>query len=171
MGVTTSSTVAATYEPIASQTISGTSTSSITFGSGNTLTQAYTDLVLVSQGLITTAGYATVRFNGDSGSNYSRTYVQGDGSTAASARSTNVTENYISLATATQSVSVVQFFNYSNSNVYKTSINRDNNPSSATIAQVNLWRNTNAITQITIAAGSGNFGNGLTFTLYGIKAA
>jgi hypothetical protein len=69
--------------------------------------------------------------------------------------------------------------NYSNSTTYKTILTRTNNAagSSAQLlvgAQVALWRNTAAITSITILGDQGtpsNLATGSTFTLYGLKAA
>jgi hypothetical protein len=40
-----------------------------------------------------------------------------------------------------------------------------------TVAEVGLWRNTSAITEIDLKFVTGNLVAGSTFTLYGIKAA
>jgi hypothetical protein len=68
------------------------------------------------------------------------------------------------------SVSILNFQNYSNSTTYKSVLTRVNN-SGFTMAWVNLWRSTAAITSITIYPYSGTFSSGSTFTLYGISAA
>lgn len=73
--------MAATYEPIATTTASGSS-SSITFSS---ISSAYTDLVLVANASVTSGSdTAILRFNGDTGSNYSRTFLSGNGSSTFS---------------------------------------------------------------------------------------
>jgi hypothetical protein len=62
--------------------------------------------------------------------------------------------------------------NYSNTTTFKTTVRRGGSTGSGMPqAEVGLWRNTSAISTILLTAGSGNFGVGTTFTLYGIKAA
>jgi hypothetical protein len=71
-------------------------------------------------------------------------------------------------------MNIVQIQNYSNTTTYKTALSRygSGGTSSATLAGVGLWRNTNAITSITIGITDGfDFLSGAMFTLYGIKAA
>ena len=161
----------ATYALIASATISGTSTSTHTFSN---IPGTYTDLMIVASGTGTTDIDISCRFNGDSGGNYSRTMLYGTGSAAGSARSTNlafVRLNYSAYWTASNtSVSVGHIMDYSNSTTFKTVLTRSNNASLAVDAQVNLWRNTAAITSIEIYTSAFAFGNGSTFKLYGIQA-
>ena len=74
-----------TYVALDTQILSSAA-ASVTFSS---ISQAYTDLILVTAGTGTTGGVGWLTFNGDSptsGSNYSNTTVYGDGSTAASYR-------------------------------------------------------------------------------------
>lgn len=175
MGVTTSSNSAATYEPISTTTL-GSNTNTTSF---NSITGSYTDLILVSNVLCTTVS-ATIylRFNSDTGTNYSVTAMDGTGSAAESWRVSNDSGIELLNRSATMNGSnpvmcVSQIMNYSNATTYKTAISRYNgiNTSSETTATVGLWRNTNAINSVTIYATLGNFQSGSTFTLYGIKAA
>ena len=165
--------MAKTYEPIATTTASG-SQSSITFSS---ISGSYTDLILVFNGAdATTAEDVQIQVNGDTGSNYSRTWVTGTGSAAASSRSSSQTYMRINqnayIGTAFAYVYIVQFMNYSNSTTYKTVLSRANGAPNGVDASVNLWRNTAAITSILCYTGAAtNFASGSTFTLYGIKAA
>ena len=78
-----------TYTPIATQTLSA-NTASVTFSS---IPQGYTDLVLIVSATPVAAGTwnLEMRFNNDTGSNYSRTVLSGDGSTAQSDRQSNQT--------------------------------------------------------------------------------
>ena len=167
--------MAATYEPITTTTLSSNQ-SSVTLGSGGTISQAYTDLVLVAN-LACTSGSqrASWRVNGDTGSNYAKTYVLGDGSSTASNRTANETESYIfdgiALPTALTGNLIQHYQNYSDTNMYKTVLSRCNNPSGGTSLVVGLWRSTSAITSITLTPSGGNWLSGSTFTLYGIKAA
>jgi len=160
-----------TYTPIATTTASG-STSSITFNSFT----GYTDLVLVFEGNSTNAGSSAnslrIRVNSDTGSNYSGTYLSGNGSSAASGRTSNATNwDAINIAQASvRGMAKMYFMNYSNSTTYKTMLSHSSVAAVDALPAVNLWRNTNAITAIELFI-TGNFSSGSTFTLYGIAAA
>lgn len=153
-----------TYEPIATQTLS-TSTATVTFSS---IPSTYTDLVLVSN-INDTNGYSIMRFNSDSGNNYSRTWMYGNGSTAASNRSSNVSGLDLKAETtsSTFAPTITQIMNYANTTTYKSVLIRQAQ-SGEVAAYVGLWRSTAAITTITI---TNNLQSGCVLTLYGIKAA
>jgi hypothetical protein len=160
----------ATYEPIATNTL-GTATSTVTFSS---IPATYTDLVFVYDGTGASATYSGIRFNGDTGNNYSYTYLAGNGSTAVSSRSANIPEIYTSTGntvTTSQNNTIVQVLNYANTTTFKTALIRNNSTTVETTAAVGLWRNTAAITSFTFKTPGTNFAVGSVFTLYGIKAA
>ena len=154
-----------TYVALASTTVSANA-GPITFAS---IPATYTDLVLVISGTQATSGTVRIQFNGDTASNYSRTDLYGDGSSAASYRESSQTYiNFITLQT-TQSNSITHIMNYANTTTYKTALTRYNTPSTGvTAAGVMLWRSTAAINTITLTNTSNVTA---TFTLYGIKAA
>jgi hypothetical protein len=163
----------ATYEPIATQTIA-VATTAITFSS---IPSTYTDLRLVFVGT-QTSGNLDLQFNGDTGSNYSQTYIYGDGSSAASARRNSVSQIQLSEYSApnatTPSIRYVDIFSYAG-NTYKTALNtesQDLNGSGFTLNGVGLWRSTAAITSVSLTVfGAGLLKVGSIATLYGIKAA
>jgi hypothetical protein len=161
-----------TYVALDVKTVT-TAVPSITFTS---IPSTYTDLVLVSN-ISQSNGYMLGRVGSsntiDTGSNYSRTYLLGNGSTATSARSSNVTEFYMMSATSTSQFAptITHFQNYSNTTTNKTFLSRSNDGSAAVEAAVFLWRSTAAINTISIIAPSGNIAVGSTFTLYGISSA
>jgi hypothetical protein len=168
----------ATYEPISTQTVSGTS-SAVTFSS---ISGSYTDLVVVVSVNATSGSPITrIRFNGDTGTNYSWTALNGNGSAAQSTRASSEAQGYlcsystIPTAASTFSTMIASIHNYSNSTTYKTCISRASTQGAPTYngaeAVVSLWRNTAAITSIEIAPTSSTFVTGSTFTLYGVKAA
>ena len=163
--------MASTYEKIATTTL-GSAAANITFSS---ITGSYTDLVLIVQGGGSSSGYNfCIRFNSDTGSNYSVTRLRGNGSTASSDRGSNLSYIYTeSMTTNTDSNFIININNYSNSNTYKTALIRANNvPDSRMGASVGLWRNTAAITSISISPEfSINLISGTTATLYGILKA
>jgi hypothetical protein len=168
--------MATTYEPIATTTLN-TATATVTF---STISGAYTDLILIASPVVVSGTPSLrIRFNSDSGSNYSNTTLSGDGSVATSGMESNITSAYAGVSqistTAGSSNSITHIMNYSNSTTYKTILERSNNSAEKVVASVSSWRNTNAITSIELAAGSSfpsvNFASGSTFTLYGIKAA
>ena len=164
--------MAATYEKIATTTL-GSANSTITFSS---IAASWTDLRLVLVGTLTTASIVRMRFNSDTGSNYSLTYLYGDGASAVSGRSTNTSS--IGLATnynwqsATVNMVEVDIFSYAGS-TYKTTLHTESfdlNGSGNVVKVVGLWRDTSAINTITLSTPS-QFSTGFTATLYGILKA
>jgi hypothetical protein len=166
-------TAGSTYTPIATNTTSGTSTSTITFSS---ISGTYTDLVLVISAKAATVGMDLgIQLNGDTTTTYSSTFLTGNGTSAGSYKDTNANkltlEYNASVRTGEYSVHIVNFQNYSNTTTYKTVINRANS-TTGTDGVVGLWRNTSAINSMSIATyGGSNYAAGSTFTLYGITAA
>ena len=159
-----------TYTPIATQTLSSTA-SIITFSS---ISSIYTDLVLVVACLDSGAGRTRLRLNGDSGTNYSRTNLIGNGSSAASYQGSNEAQFDLSVAAGTSSsaptAQIISINNYSNTTTNKTILSRYNLASGAVEAMIGLWRSTAAITSISYFT-QGTMQIGTTATLYGIKAA
>jgi hypothetical protein len=160
-----------TYEKIATTTL-GSDQATITF---STISGSYTDLVLVENGKVTSgASYSRIRFNSDTGSNYSGTYLSGNGTAAATERFSNMTFMVVASLAAVETNfnhnAIINIQNYSNSTTYKTILARLNNAAAATDAAVGLWRDTSAITSIEYYLNSGSWATGSTFTLYGIKA-
>jgi hypothetical protein len=161
-----------TYDAIESITLT-TGSSNVIFSS---IPQTYTDLVIVSANAIAPGGYAyTIRVNSDTGNNYSTTRLIGNGTSAASDRGANQPWIYAgSVKSSTDPIGslIINLMNYSNTTTYKTILMRTNNDNANVAMSVGLWRNTAAITSVSIGAEfSQNFVVGSTFSLYGIKAA
>ena len=165
----------ATYEPIATTTLT-TDTGTVTFSS---IPQTYTDLVAiianVKNNFAGTGGVYDrfMRFNGDSGANYSVTNIQGNGSTASSNRFSNDNHFSASFPRASDQPGsfIVHIQNYANTTTNKTAIWRTTNPSVLTNAAVGLYRSTAAITSVTFIVDPNLFTSGSVFSIYGVKAA
>lgn len=164
--------MAKTYEPIATTTL-GSAAATYTFSS---IPSTYTDLVVVMQPKGTTSFDSKIYFNGDVTSGlYSDTVLYGTGTTAGSTRET--AKNFITLSWYASTSAdfnnstIIHIMNYSNATTFKTALVRANNAASGVDAIVGLWRNTAAITSVTLNAPSNTYATGSTFTLYGIKAA
>lgn len=166
-----------TYEPIATNTVSGSVTTLVSFQS---ISGSYTDLILVAsiKGDNASTG-VSLTVNGDTGSNYSSTYLEGNGSTAVSSRLSSQTKIFLSSSVSFNStnfgVQLIHFMSYSNTTTNKTILQRFNSNGGSfpgVGASVGLWRSTAAINRIDISAASGTaYAADTTFTLYGIKAA
>ncbi len=159
-----------TYSTIATTTL-GSSASSYTF---NSISGSYTDLVLVISAKNSTYNSSSgeVRFNSDSGSNYSYTEISGNGTTASSSRTANSTSLQCFRTDINNfGTSIINIQNYSNSTTNKTTISRASMENGVR-AFAGLWRSTSAITSITVLPEGGTtFSTGSVFTLYGISAA
>ena len=159
-----------TYVALKTTTVTGSPAASVTLDvSGIT---GYTDLVVVVNGSISsTNSDIGWQFNSDTASNYSQTSMYGTGSAAASDRGSTTFVRLGRLSTS-NSTSIINFQNYSNTTTYKTSLARGNAADALVITNVGLWRSTAAITSITATVASGaNFTVGSTFTVYGIANA
>lgn len=177
-----------TYTPIATATLSVAATS-YTFSS---IPSTYTDLVLVTN-TRSAAGPASddiriyLQVNGDTSSGlYSGTVMHGTGVNAISYRENGRNQIDNSKQTSTAGTGefapfIYNFMNYSNTNMFKTIIQRANPSLNATPTYngpglaVTLWKNLSAINTIVVQAAGGSsvvgFAAGSSFTLYGIKAA
>jgi hypothetical protein len=159
--------------PISSTVVA--STGSVTMSS---IPATFQDLFLVVSARTdsSTLTSALLRFNGDSGSNYSSTMLIGNGSSATSERYSNesfvrigyaIGSSQLASAYASQTIHIL---NYANTSTNKTVIARDasdTNGSGLTQLSAGLWRNTAAISSITYAT---SLVAGSTATLYGIRA-
>lgn len=161
---------AAAMTAIASNTLS-TTTASVTFSS---IPSTYDDLMIVVYGRNTSGASTWLRFNSDTASNYSVTWLYGDGSSAISSRVTSQTSLYSAIASSPVMAQTIHVLNYANTTNFKTTINRtaqDNNGTGYVDLTSGLWRSTSAITSITIGHNAYDFQTGSVFALYGIKKA
>lgn len=165
--------MATTYEPIATTTL-GSAAASITFSS---IAASWTDLRIIFTGSASSANNnVNMRFNSDTGSNYSLTEMNGNGSTASSYRATSqtsITANAMGNSTTIPCTLTADIFSYAGS-TFKTILvasAADMNGSGYVERVVGLWRSTSAINTVLLYPYSGYFNAGTTATLYGIKAA
>jgi hypothetical protein len=161
----------ATYEKIATTTVSGGSTATVTLSS---ISSSYTDIVMIITGG-GDEGSLRLYFNSNTGNNYSTTIISGTGSAANSTRQSN--NNAILIAgiygaTNANTNTIVHIQNYSNTTTNKTVLCRTNIPDDETAACVGLWRSTAAISTVNITAinNTGFWLSDSKVTLYGIKA-
>ena len=161
--------MAKTYEPIQTTTLASAA-STVTLSS---IPATYTDLILVCNLFSSGTTYSSIRFNGDTASNYSLLDVYGDGGGGTtSSKQTNGTSGGAGPSMGDGCTLRYQINNYANTTTYKVALGRNSNPDQINVMSVNTWRNTNAITSITlITSTADNWSIGSTLTLYGIKAA
>jgi hypothetical protein len=147
----------------------GTAAASVSFTG---ISGAYTDLEVVIEGAMTASSDMRIQFNSDGGSNYSNTTLEGNGTTAQSARWSNQTKLIVNnFATGTgRGLYRLAINNYSNATTYKTVLHRMAFAGNATEAGVGLWRSTSAITSMELFANGTTWISGTTFSLYGIAA-
>lgn len=169
--------------PIASNTVTGSTVSDVTF---NNVPQTFQDLMLVAFVRRTDAAtlanlLITPYYSGIAASPQSTTVLSGDGSSATSFRYTNQDAQFTGSTPAGNATSGIfgsatwHCLNYANTSTFKTTISRssaDLNGSGETRLSVSLTRGTGAITIVNCStfSGSNYFAAGSTFTLYGIRA-
>ena len=120
-----------------------------------------------------------LKINNDTGSNYARHRVSGNGSTTQSSGSSTQTVSYLFNAMGVPDgasifgASVVDFLDYANTNKYKTVralSGYDANGSGGIELNSTLWMSTAAINRIDLTMdASANFTQYSHFALYGIK--
>lgn len=168
--------MAKTYTPIATVTLSGYSSANGNYFDFTSIPSTYTDLVLsINAGVNLSPGIdLMIRFNNDSTSLYSHTWIQGNGSTAASSRLSTRNAVYLDYNGGT-TVGInrhylVNIMNYANTSTYKTFLNKATYEYGVE-AHVGLYRSTSAISSIQVVTNGYGIISGSTATLYGIKAA
>lgn len=184
LGIVASSklTVSSSYESIATVTASVISTS-LTFSS---IPSTYKHLEIrgIARDTIvsTTPVGVKMQFNGDTGANYARHNIRGDGANVLAQGNTgfdNIAMSSGSMDATTNSAiygaSIISIIDYASTTKNKTV--RSFNGSDANNASANyqvvlnsgLWLSTAAISSITMLPGQVSFAAGTTFALYGIK--
>lgn len=169
------------FESIASATGTGSSTT-ITFSS---IPNTYTSLQI--RGIIRTdsgAGIgASIRLNGDTGTNYASHQLYGDGTTAAAggaASATSITNGGGLGFGSTTAANIVGAFildihDYASTTRNKTTrvfTGRDDNSTGFIRVGSGLWISTAAVSSISLITSNGsNFTTQTQFALYGIKGA
>lgn len=164
-----------TYTLISSNVLSS-SAASVTFSA---IPSTYTDLVLRMSVASTGVIDGILRFNGSSASNYSRTYLQGNGASTLNARSTN--SSFIGLQdlyrnngntanTFSNCEIYIPSYTVSQSKPISAILADESNNTTANITIIaGLFRDNTAISSFSISPNSGDFVSGSSFYLYGIK--
>jgi hypothetical protein len=160
------------YESIATTTVSS-ATSTVTFSS---IPSAYQHLQLRAFSNSTTGAPARIRFNSDSGSNYTLHVIQGNGASAGVGGVTAQSGIDAMISSNSSNVfggSIVDILDYRNTNKYTTIAAFDGyetNSNGTIYLYSGLWLNTAEISTITLTDSSGgNFNTYSSFALYGIR--
>lgn len=165
---------AGAYESIATVTVGSGGASSITFSS---IPSTYTHLQLRGIFNSATQPQALLRFNSDSGSNYSYHQIEGNGSSAVAGAGTSTTSiihfiNGMESTTTAGNAFIVDVLDYANTNKNKTTralTGCDKNGSGQMFLVSGNWRSTSAITDISITTNAGTFAQYSQVALYGIR--
>ena len=161
------------FESIATATGTGSS-ATITFSSIPS-TYKHLQIRYIARGSTDNVSY--VRFNSDTGANYSDHMLYGGGTTAnvlSDVNNTRMGQLRHSDTTSIVGVGIVDILDYTNTSKYKTMralTGCDFNGSGIVMMTSGSWRNTNAITSITLNVDGGNYTTDTVFALYGIKGA
>jgi hypothetical protein len=166
---------ASSYESIA--TINGNgSTATITFSS---IPSTYSHLQVRVMARVAAGGEdLTVQFNGNTGANYTRHRLTGNGTAAAASGSASTT-GITTLGSAgmpsvanTYAVTIIDVLDYADTNKYKTVrmlSGQDSNGSGGVDFTSGVFMSTGAVSSLTIYANASNFPTAASFALYGIK--
>jgi hypothetical protein len=162
----------ATYIALANLTLTGTD-AEVSFAS---IPATYRDLVVIANWPNSgnpASPFVLLRLNGDTGSNYTWVQMYGDGgsgggqSDASAGSVTSIRVGYLQNSAAMTRINVMD---YSATDKHKTVLDRSDQTEATTrtSAFVGRWANTNAVTSLSLTAGTGTFASGSTFALYGI---
>jgi hypothetical protein len=165
---------ASSYESIQTVTVGAGGSSSIDFTS---IPNTYTHLQIRSidtGGTGSTWGYYKLRANSDTGANYTRHQIWGNGTSAQAYADVSQTSAFISVSSLSSgkfSGTIIDILDYANTNKYKTirSLSGvDLNGDGGVALMSSVWMSTSAITSISLIPSS-TFQQYSSFALYGIK--
>lgn len=165
------------FESIATATPSGTNT--VTFSS---IPSTYKHLQIRFNAMVTSAGQTIyMRFNGDTGNNYNKHRLVGNGTAASAGGTANSTSmefmgTTVGQGTTYPSCGVLDFLDYADTNkvkVYRGLAGFDANGSGEIdfTSGSATGLGTPALSSITLYLTVGNFAANTSFALYGIKGA
>ena len=170
---------ATSFDSIATYTIGSGGQSTVTFGS---IPSTYKHLQIRGIARTDRGTYNSdplkLTFNADGGSNYTRHYLLGDGSsaTADGVSSQTFIQNYlITTNVATSGVfaafimDILDYGSTSKTKTVRTLMGFDNNGSGYIGLNSGLWNSTSAVTSLSLAGQFGTFQQYSQFALYGIK--
>ena len=159
------------YIPLGTITLSASASEVIFSGIPASLNgQSFRDLVLVFAGDGTSGGAdIAIQLNGDTGNNYNRIFMIGNGSTTASGSNANVSRmDMISAANGRQLTLLWNLMDYTATDKQKTALVRDNDSGFQVGARAFRWASNSAVTSVRIFVSAGNFTTGTTISIYGI---
>ena len=166
------------FESIATVTVGVGGSSSISFSSiPSTYKHLQIRFISRSSDAAAVRGM-NITFNGDTAANYTRHQLSGDGSTTSATGGAD--ENDIqagqvpgsTVASGIMGVGIYDIHDYASTTKFKTMRifnGFDTNGSGTIRMQSGLWRSTSAISSLSLILNAGNFIEGTTFALYGIK--
>jgi len=159
------------FESIATANLSGISTTTF-----NSIPSTYKHLQLRFLGIESSlASTFRLRLNGDTGTNYARHWLYGDGSSASAGgtASTTVIDIGSKLGILTEPcVGIIDIHDYAsttNNKTIRSFSGHDRNGAGEIGLYSGVWLSTAAVTSVTFFASSGNQNAGATIALYGIK--
>lgn len=169
-------TVPTSYESIATVTATG-SQSTLTFSS---IPGTYKHLQIRGIANDGSDNGIVLRFNSDTGANYTQHRLSGNGTSASAAGSTGNSSaaniGWASGATNVYGASIIDIIDYASTSKYKTvrtfmgvDANASGGNTGAVYLSSNLWLSTAAVTSVSIIDPVLNFTAGTTFALYGVK--
>ena len=156
-------------------TVSGTGSSgTITFSS---IPSTYKHLQIRIAASNNSGSTVTIvpNFNGDTASNYSAHWLSGNGSSVSSSgSSSNTIQGMVMIADGSSAVSpmILDILDYADTNKYKTMRSMFGymaSPYQIIRLHSANWRNTAAITSISLVAAAGSYTSNSRFSLYGVS--
>jgi hypothetical protein len=167
------------------------SIATVTVGSGGAANMEFTSIpgtyqhlqIRMLQKFTTTSGTISngrARFNSDTGNNYARHLLYGDGGGAYADAGASIAYAYIGWPTDSNaaradrfSVSIIDILDYastSKTKTVRTFHGSDYNGSGYVGVSSALWNSTSAVTTITLTSDTGNWAQHSTAALYGLRA-
>jgi hypothetical protein len=169
--------VAGTFELLETQVLTSAA-ASVTFSSLSTYSAEYQHLQIrmVCRSARGSEDYLQMRFNGDTGSNYSNHYLEGNGSSVGSSGSANQTQMYQGVSASSNLAAnifasfVIDILDPFETTKFTTSRTLGGFATRSIGLNSGNWRNTDALTSITLRHQVGdNLVTGSRFSLYGIR--
>ena len=165
---------ASSYESIATVTVGSGGSSSISFTS---IPSTYTHLQIRAIARSGSNPQVNLRFNSDTGNNYTEHDIIANGSTVSAYGAGNIPympQGAVPSTTSVVGAFIIDILDYGNTNKFKTirGLNGfDRNGGGEIGLYSNLWRSTSAVSNIEIFANVSSYSEYSSFALYGIKVA